>query len=132
MSNLFQRLKEQSDGMEQYQANAKLVIQTQDHNVDVEAEQTVAIPFHIDMDASGYGIKNINILATSTINVAWEEVGVENEQRVPRNAKIDLSTAEVEWVAGGFYGISELILSVTTGGGVANARLVCVYIEKGN
>jgi hypothetical protein len=53
----------------------------------------------------------------------------EQGQEEQREVSVDLSTAETEWAPAGFYGISELILSLTQEGGLAAAKIVYCYIN---
>lgn len=134
MGSLYNKLKEASDGVEGYVAKAKLNIYTSNHTLDVEHDQTINIPFNIDAEYRSWGIASIDLIIVSQISVPYSTVAIgQNGEEGERNnlaMKIDLSTAEREWVPGGYYGVSEVDISLTPEGNVANVKLVCVYISK--
>ena len=134
MSNLFQRLKEAGEGLDQYTAQAKVNIYGGPKSHDIEYDQKINIPFNIDMEARSWGIGQMSLLATTTIQIpiSFVQIGPQGEdgQRNEQTLTLDLSTAETEWIPGGYFGIQELDISLAPEGGIANAKLVCVYIKK--
>lgn len=140
LHNLYNRLSEETNSMYQFSSKVKVSIyisnDSTDKYSDIETEEII-IPYNIDVEYRSWGIKSIYPLVTATVKVPYivkhyeTETGDEKEEL--REISLDLSTAELEWVEGGTFSLYELILSLTEDGGVANARIVCSYInpEKG-
>lgn len=135
MSNLYGKIREQSDGLNDYTAVVKLALYSQDHDRELEYDKQVQIPYNIDLDIRNWGIKDISLLVTDTIEIPYSVVEYdangEESSRQDKALTLDLSTAEIEWVAGGSFGLSELDISLTAEGGIASAKLVAMYIQKG-
>ncbi len=135
MSNFYNKLKEKSDSLYEYNANVALSIYGSNSDFEMEYEKQVQIPYNLDMDIRDWGIKDIGLLVTATIEIPYTMITYDangNEaDRQEKTLTLDLSTAEIEWVGGGSFGLSELDISLTPEGGIANAKLVAMYIQKG-
>ena len=127
MSNLYNHLKE-ADGMNQYKAQASLSIYFQNKNFEVNHDDEITIPYTLDVDYKDWGISNISIIASSELKVPYVLTNDQGQEQ-SQEAVVDLSTAETEWVPAGFYGISELILSITENGGIASPKVIACFID---
>jgi len=126
-------VNEQAD-LENYTANVKVSLRIKGAGVkDIDytlMTETVPLTYRLEIEHRGWGIQDISISFTESVELMWKEHTGKREGS-EQTVKVDLMNAEIYWEKGNVYSPSLLDVEVDEGGKVAMADVYFDYIDKG-
>ena len=115
---MYEKLRNVMESNEQYRANVKVDIYSDNKDVYIDSEGDASITYNLDIEYRDYGIKSILPILSGDTVVSYVETDESSDElkEVDKERHVDLYNVKIDWVEGeGFYPVQLTLYLTETG-----------------